>query len=392
MISLPLFVYLKNRFSMLFKDIIGQEEIKKKLIKTVKENRVSHAQLFSGPEGAGSLPLAIAYAQYISCENRSGNDSCGTCHSCLKYSKLIHPDLHFILPVASTPKVKEPLTDKFLVEWRVSFIENPYLNPTVWYKAIGLENKQGFINVTESNEIIRKLSLKSYESEYKVVIIWLPEKMNKSAANKLLKIIEEPPSKTLFLMVTENSTNILPTIYSRVQLIRIPKLEEAEILMTLQQRFDFEEVKMKDAAHLADGNYLKALNVLERAEENQLHFERFTALMRLCWTNEIGGILNWVEEIARTGRESQKQFLDYGLRIIRENFFININKVISDEINRMTQYESDFSVNFSKFINKDNVFGITNEFNQASLHIGANANGKIVFLDMVNKLAKLIKK
>ena len=236
---------------MLFKDIIGQEEIKKKLIKTVEENRVSHAQLFSGPEGAGSLPLAIAYAQYISCENRSGNDSCGTCHSCFKYSKLIHPDLHFILPVASTPKVKEPLTDKFLEEWRVSFIENPYLNPAEWYKAIGLENKQGFINVAESNEIIRKLSLKSYESEYKVVIIWLPEKMNKSAANKLLKIIEEPPSKTLFLMVTENSTNILPTIYSRVQVIRIPKLEEAEILLALQQGFDLEEDNIKNAAYLA---------------------------------------------------------------------------------------------------------------------------------------------
>ena len=377
---------------MLFKEIIGQEEIKKKLIKTVEENRISHAQLFSGPEGAGSLPLAIAYAQYISCENRSGNDSCGMCHSCLKYSKLIHPDLHFILPVASTPKVKDPLTDKFLEEWRASFLENPYLNSAEWYKAIGLENKQGYINVEESNEIIRKLSFKSYESEYKVVIIWLPEKMNKPTANKLLKIIEEPPSKTLFLMVAENSTNILPTIYSRVQMIRIPKLEEMEILLTLQQKYDIEEVKMKNAAHLADGNYLKALNVLERAEENQLHFERFTALMRLCWTNEITGILNWIEEIVRMGRESQKQFLDYGLRIIRENFFMNINQGISDEINRMTQYESDFSVKFSKFIDKNNVFGITNGFNQASLHIEANANGKIVFLDMANKLVKLIKK
>ena len=377
---------------MLFQDVIGQEETKKKLIKTVEENRVSHAQLFSGPEGAGSLPLAIAYAQYISCEDRSGNDSCGTCHSCLKYSKLIHPDLHFILPVASTPKVKEPLTDKFLEEWRASFLENPYLNPAEWYKAIGLENKQGFINVDESNEIIRKLSLKSYESEYKVVIIWLPEKMNKPTANKLLKIIEEPPSKTLFLMITENSANILPTIYSRVQMIKIPKLEEKEILLTLQQKYNFEEVKMKDAAHLADGNYLKALNVLEEAEENKLHFEKFTALMRLCWINDITGILNWVEEIARTGRESQKQFLDYGLRIIRENFLININQGISDEMNRMTQYESNFSVKFSKFIDKNNVFGIANGFNQASLHIEANANGKIVFLDMANKLAKLIKK
>jgi DNA polymerase-3 subunit delta' len=225
-----------------------------------------------------------------------------------------------------------------------------------------------------------------------VVIIWLPEKMNKPTANKLLKIIEEPPSKTLFLMITENSANILPTIYSRVQMIKIPKLEEKEILLTLQQKYNFEEVKMKDAAHLADGNYLKALNVLEEAEENKLHFEKFTALMRLCWINDITGILNWVEEIARTGRESQKQFLDYGLRIIRENFLININQGISDEMNRMTQYESNFSVKFSKFIDKNNVFGIANGFNQASLHIEANANGKIVFLDMANKLAKLIKK
>ena len=301
---------------MLFKDIIGQEEVKKRLIKTVEENRISHAQLFLAPEGTGGLPLAIAYAQYLSCENRGGNDSCGTCPSCTKYSKLIHPDLHFILPVASTPKVQKPLTDKFLEEWRAAFLENPYLNPAEWYKAIGLENKQGFINVEESNEIIRKLSFKSFESEYKVVIIWLPEKMNKPAANKLLKIIEEPPSKTLFLMVAENLTNILPTIYSRVQMIRIPKPEEKEILLALQQKYDFEEVIIKDAAHLADGNYLRALNFLERAEENELHFERFRALMRLCWTNDIQGILSWVEEIVRTGRESQKQFILYLMPIL----------------------------------------------------------------------------
>lgn len=386
------FVFLLIEFfSMLFKDVIGQEETKKKLIKTVKDNRVSHAQLFSGPEGAGSLPLAIAYAQYLSCGNRNGDDSCGTCPSCNKYAKLIHPDLHFILPVASTPKVKDPLTDKFLEEWRKSFIENPYLNPAAWYKAIGLENKQGFINVKESSEIIRKLSLKTYESEFKVVIIWLPEKMNDQTANKLLKIIEEPPSKTLFLMITGNSGNILPTIYSRAQMIKIPKLDEAEIFSALKQKYDFEEVKIKDAAHLADGNWLKALNLLEKTEESMLHFEKFTALMRLCWIRDMLGLLNWVEEMSRLGRESQKLFLDYGLRIIRENFIMNINPETSGEMIRMTRYESDFSVKFSKFINKNNIFGIASEFNQACLHIEANANGKIVFHDMANRLAKLIK-
>lgn len=377
---------------MLFKDVTGQEETKKKLIKTVEENRVSHAQLFFGPEGSGSLPLALAYAQYLSCINRNDNDSCGTCHSCIKYSKLIHPDLHFILPVASTPKVSEPLTEKFLKEWRALFIKNPYLNSTEWYRTIGIENKQGFINVEESKNIIRKLSLKTYESEYKVVIIWLPEKLNKPAANKLLKIIEEPPSKTLFLMVTENLTNILPTIYSRTHLIKIPKLSRDDILAALQQHYNIEQSKMQDAANLADGNYLKAINLLEKTEENNLHFERFVSLMRLCWLYDGTGIIDWVEEITKTGRETQKQFLDYALRLIRENFFMNIDQEVSQKINKLTPYESDFSVKFSKFINKKNVFGITNELNQAILDIEANAYGKIVFIDMANKISKLLQK
>lgn len=383
---------LKFYPGMLFKDIIGQENIKKKLINSVNNNRVSHAQLFSGPEGTGSLPLAIAYAQYLSCENRGENDSCGTCPSCMKYSKLIHPDLHFILPVASTPKVKEPSTDKFLEEWRRSFLDNPYLNSTEWYSNIGIENKQGFINVEESKNIIQKLSLKTYESEYKVVIIWLPEKMNKPAANKLLKIIEEPPSKTIFLMIAENISNILPTIYSRTQIIKTPKLSEDEIYSALIKKYNLEESKIKNAVHLSDGNYNMALTVLEKTEENKTYFEKFVTLMRLCWTYDENGILNWVDEITKTGRETQKQFLSYGLRLIRENFFMNINDDVSQRINKVTDYESEFSFRFSKFITEKNVFGIVDELNQACKDIEANAYGKIVFLDMANKIAGLLRK
>ena len=205
---------------MFFKDIIGQEEVKQRLIKSVKEERISHAQLFSGPEGIGKFALALAYAQYVSCRDRGENDSCGKCPSCHKYQKLAHPDLHFVYPVYSTGSVKKPTSDDFIKQWREFVLANPYFTLQQWFSYINVENAQGMIYEAESASILRKLNLKSFESEFKVMIIWLPERMNAACSNKLLKMIEEPPSKTLFILITENEENIISTIRSRAQLVK----------------------------------------------------------------------------------------------------------------------------------------------------------------------------
>jgi DNA polymerase-3 subunit delta' len=211
---------------MLFSEIIGQENTKKQLIDSVQTSRMSHAQLFSGPEGSGSLPLAIAYAQYVSCTQQGADDSCGVCPSCRKYNKLAHPDLHFVFPVATTDKVKsKPVSDLFLPEWRDILLTNPYFSFNQWLEHIGVDNKQGLIGTEEAGEIIRKLTLKTYESDYKVMVIWMPEKMNDSSANKLLKMIEEPPLKTLFLLVSEHPEQIITTIISRTQLVKVPRID-----------------------------------------------------------------------------------------------------------------------------------------------------------------------
>ncbi|MCA1746534.1 MAG: DNA polymerase III subunit delta, partial [Bacteroidales bacterium] len=215
---------------MLFRDVLGQEQVKKRLIQSVRDNRISHAQLFFGPEGTGKLPLAIAYAQYMCCEHPSEDDSCGICPSCIKYNKLAHPDLHFAFPVVNTKKgAGKTVSDHFIAQWRETVTTNPYISENQWYGVIDAENKQGFISRNESNEVVRKLSLKSYEAPYKVLIIWLAEKMNASAANALLKLIEEPPDRTVFLLVAEHTDQIIPTILSRTQMIRIAPLEEQAI-------------------------------------------------------------------------------------------------------------------------------------------------------------------
>jgi len=221
---------------MFFKDVIGQEEVKKRLIRSVTDERISHAQLFSGPEGTGKLALAIAYAQYISCHNRTETDSCGTCPSCHKYQKLAHPDLHFVFPVFNSPKIKNPVSDDFLKEWRELIHKNPYFNLGQWLSFIDAGNAQGLIYERESDSIYKKLNLKSFEAEFKVMIIWLPEKMHISCSNKLLKLIEEPPNKTLFLLVTENEEAVISTIRSRAQLVKIPFIDAASIKNALSSK------------------------------------------------------------------------------------------------------------------------------------------------------------
>ncbi len=347
---------------MLFKEVIGQNKVIGQLTDAVKKGRIGHSQLFLGPDGSGTLALAIAFARYLSCTQKEGDDSCNTCASCLKYRKLIHPDLHFVFPVNKT-KTKEkdnPVSDDFIAAWREAVLKNPYLSLNQWYDIIGIENKQGLINVYESKAVLNKLSLKSFESEYKIMIIWHPEKMHPYAANKLLKIIEEPPDKTIFLAATDSTDQILPTVLSRFQIVKVSKINNNDL-----------------AANINAG------------EEYDNNLERFILMMRHCYSRNIPEILKWVDDIAGTGRERQKDFLDYSLSLIRKNFLLSLNQ---PEKVYLTEKESEFSGRFHPFINMANAHQIADEINKAYNDIERNAFGRIVFLDLVLKIIKLIRK
>jgi DNA polymerase-3 subunit delta' len=373
---------------MRFSEVAGHAGLKQQLIKSVADGRVPHAQLFHGKEGSGALALVLAYATYLSCQDRKDDDSCGACPSCLKYDKLIHPDLHFVFPVFTTKTNSKPVSDDFIAEWRKALLENPYLTSNHWYARIGMENKQGSIMTRESEEINRKLMLKSYESDFKIMIIWMPEKMNQPAANKLLKLIEEPPPMTIFLMVPEDTGPILPTILSRTQLIRVPHIEEEDLLEALKKKHKVPEETLHGAVKISGGNYIKAEEYLLASEELAYQLDQFIRIMRLSWSREFEGIFEWVEEMAGLGRERQKAFLAYAIRMIRENYLLNKEQ---GGLVRMTADESAFSKKFFPFINDNNVPALVKELNNASIHIEANAYARIVFLDFALKLVKLIR-
>ena len=385
---------------MLFSEIIGQQEIKKRLIRTVTEQRIPHAQLLRGPEGVGKLGLAIAYAQYICCENRTATDSCGVCTSCVKYKKLAHPDLHFVFPVIKPANRTSVICDDFIPEFRAMVLKNLYFGVNEWFARISGDAKQGMIYGNESEEIIRKLSLKTYESEYKIMIIWLPEKMNVTCANKLLKILEEPPEKTVFLLVSNEPDQIITTILSRTQHIHIPRLSEKEITEAIlnNDELDIEDGDATYAAHIANGSYLNAIAVLNEGDENKQNLERFIMVMRLAW--QVGNkkdhaslkiLKKWSDDMAAAamGRERQKNFLGYAQRMTRENFIRNLQQ---PELNYLTASEADFSLRFSPFINERNVEDIMTEFALAERHIEQNVNAKMVFFDLTLKIIMLLKR
>ena len=374
---------------MFFKDVIGQEATKKRLIQSVNEERISHAQLFAGPEGSGKLALALAYAQYISCLNKQGDDSCGQCSSCKKYAKLIHPDLHFVFPVVKTPKFKEPVSDNFLAEWRNLVLQNGYFNLEDWFNFIGVENAQGLIYSHESEEIIRKLNLKSFEAEYKVMIIWMPEKMHVSCSNKLLKMIEEPPVKTLFLLITENEEEIITTIRSRCQLIKIPGIQPEPLRTAIQQLEEAQGKDLDNLVHLSRGNFRQARNLLELNDSTRYNLERFKELMRFSYGRKFMDLFQWISEVSGIGRERQKIFLQYTMSLIRENFIYNLN---NPELVFMHEEEQAFSSRFSPFINERNIIPISQELEQAFQHIAMNGNPRIIFTDMSLRIVKLIRK
>lgn len=374
---------------MQFSQILGLNDIKEKLIYTISNNHVAHAQLFAGNPGSAALPMALAYATYLNCTNRSKFDACGKCSSCLKFDKLIHPDLHFVFPTATTKTVKKrenAMSQSFMKEWRSFIASSPYQNLQAWSYHIGAENKQCLIPVQEGRNIIKALSLKPYEAEYKILIIWLPELMNVSAANALLKILEEPQSKTLFLLVTEARNKILKTILSRTQPIIIRPFTDDEMKQNLTNKFQVADSRASEISTLANGNIVDAFDLAQETEnENQL---RFVEWMRLCFRKDYSEMVYTSARFQEYGKEAQKALLRYGLSMLREALAF---KYGGDKLVRLEGEAFEFIKKFSTVIHEKNIEPLTNYFTEACMHIERNANPKIVFLDLSLQIAKILK-
>jgi DNA polymerase III subunit delta' len=373
---------------MQFKDVIGQEDAKQKLIQSVEEGRIPHAQLLAGPPGNGKLALALAFAQYINCTDRSNLDSCGLCSSCRKVGQLIHPDLHFTVPVIKTKVVDKPTTNDYITKWRPYLLENPYPQYEQWMDCIADENKQGAIYVDEARDLIRKLNQKSYEAEYKVSIIWLPELMNATCSNKILKILEEPPQKTLFILITEAEEKLLSTIRSRCQFIRVPKISDSDLTQALLSMAYLTSSNPATIARLARGNYFRALELMQNDELRKFNFTQFAHIMRIGYGRKLQEILNWSEEMAGIGRIKQMSLMKYCGELLRENFLHNLKE---PNLVYMDDQEYEFSKKFAPFINERNVIYLFREFENAYRDISMNGNAKLIFTDLGLKVSKLIR-
>ncbi|MFR0678610.1 ATP-binding protein [Dysgonomonas mossii] len=374
---------------MFFKDIVGQSEVKERLVTSARKGLIPHAQLFCGPEGVGKFPLALAYAQYLNCENPTDNDSCGKCASCVKYAHLTHPDLHFVFPIVKKAAKKKEVCDDYIADWR-EFVKqhNYYFNLTQWLDHIDAENSQGLIYAKESEEILRKLSLRIYEAKYKIMIIWLPEKMHESCANKLLKIIEEPTDNTIFLLVSDTPDNIITTIQSRCQRINVHGVAECDIVQALESEYNILSDDATIVAHLSKGSYLKAVETISLNEEHKFFFNLFVQMMRASYARNIKEIKTIGNELAAIGRENQKSFLIYSQRMVREYFVSNLHQ---PEITYLAQDEANFGIRFAPFINERNIVGFMDELALAERHIEQNVNAKMVFFDLCLKITMLIK-
>lgn len=378
---------------MQFQSITGQKETKEQLLSMIQQNRLSHALLFLGKEGSGALQLALAFAQYIVCKPQQQevdlfakaaptvkkedaakkNDSCGACPACKKANELIHPDIHFSYPVISKKSGDKPISTDFIKEWREFINTNPYGNIYDWLQFIGAENKQGNITAHECNDIIRKLNLKSFESEYKILIMWMPEFLGKEG-NKLLKLIEEPPANTLFILVAENEDQILPTILSRTQLVKLPMLSNLEIEASLELKAGVAIEKAQQVAALAEGNYREALQLLQHADDDW-------ELMLREWLNAIiktGPVaqVKWIDDTAKLGREKQKQFLKYFIHLLEEAVRL---RIIGSPNNGQTTTTNDFASRLNKLCSLSQQEAIINELDKASYYIERNANAKMLF-------------
>lgn len=397
---------------MLFKDVIGQSEVKQHLAEMAQLNRLSHALLFLGKQGSGALPLALAFAQFLVCEKVNGKsvsnrqsaslfrmeepivqsnapvaftDSCGQCSACTKAQQLIHPDIHYSYPVISKKSGEKPKSADFITEWREFIQQNPYGNVYDWLQFIDAENKQGNITAEECNDIIRQLSLKSFESEYKILIMWMPEYLGKEG-NKLLKLIEEPPSNTLFILVAESEEQILQTILSRTQLVKIPLLDNAEVENALIERKQTPPEQARLVAGIAQGNYHEALQLLQHAEEDWLTLLR--EWMNVTLKENQPGQVKWVEEAAKLGREKQKQFLRYYNHLLEQCVRL---RILGNESHTLSANEADFAQRLNKIASVTQQQAILTELDKASYYIERNANPKILFHALTIKMLHIIR-
>jgi len=374
---------------MIFENIIGQEHIKKHLIKSTENNRIPHAQIFIGKEGCGTLPIAIAYAKHLLCSTSNDKEACAK-----KCDKLQHPDLHFAFPVTTNDNVKRhPISNLFLQDWRSFINKNPYGSLFDWSQHIGVENKQGQIGVDEAEDIVKKLTLKSYEGGFKVMLIWMAEKMNIAASNKLLKLIEEPPNKTIFLLITEDEEQIINTIKSRCQALHLPKLSENDISKALIKNENIAESEAVRIAHQAEGNYNKAVHYLHNNSNELLFEEWFITWIRSAFrakgnASVIQDLISWSDTIAKSGRETQKQFLQYCLHFFRQALLLNYGT--PDLVFIETQTQGFNIEKFAPFIHSGNIETINKEVNDAQYHIERNGNAKIILLDLSIKLTRLL--
>ena len=375
---------------MLFKEIIGNNSVKKQLIEAVRNNRISHAQLFSGKSGSAKLALALAYAQFLNCENRTTVDSCGICSSCLKFNNLSHPDLHLVIPVLKTKEVQKPVSDHFIRKWRDFITNNYYGSLNGWIDSFGTENKtgqQGTIYKDEANNIHKKLSLKNYEAEYRVVLIWMPERMNLEVSNKLLKLFEEPPKGTIFLLITENTNQLLPTIISRLQTIKIADFTAEDIVNHFgEQALSLE--KAKQLRNLTNADLGKITQILEDKEGELDLFSDFSVWMRLTYKMDVQGISKWVDNLSLKGRKQQNLFLSYAIKMVRECLIYNF---ASDTLLKTNENEFAFLTKFSPFIHEENSVMITEKLEESIKAINRNANAKILFFELSLQMVKFLR-
>ena len=375
---------------MYFTDTPGLEETKNKLRKSIVDNKIAHAQLFYGKEGCAKLPLAIAYARYLNCEKRENTDSCGYCMSCVKYEKLSHPDLHFVFPTVKKSSTKKSISDNDVVRWREEVSANPYITIEEWIETYGSENKtgkKGMIYKDEAVSIVEKTRLKNYESKYRVFLIWLPELMNLDASNKLLKIIEEPPSGTVFLFVSKQPEKLIATVSSRLQKTKIRNFYLEEIKWFFKDH-EKKELNINYLVNLTKGNVGKIKKIINDKTEQLVFFDSFSSWMRLAYKMNVLDLTNWVNSIAQTGRNKQKLFLEYAIKMIRECVLVNFT---DPSLISVSEKERQFVLNFSPFVHEKNSISIFEELEGAYRSIGRNANPKIIFFDLSLKIGKCLK-
>lgn len=379
---------------MRFADITGQQELKRHLASSIDAGRISHAQLFTGPAGAGTLPLALAYVQYLNCTHRHDGDSCGECPNCRQIAELAHPDLHFVYPVNKQGKKsgESVLSTDFIEQWRGIVADTGgYFRAQEWYDRLDLgKTLKGVISAKETDEIIRKLSFKSFEAEYKTVIIWQPEAMNEEAANKILKILEEPWDKTLFLLVSERPDRLLRTILSRTQEVAVPRLTSDVLEKAISDAGEHDPAKIRNMARLAAGDLCELRNLLAGATDEKRHesFELFCSLMRFSYNNRHLELITWAEEVAQLPREQQLQFLTNAARLLRESYILHAGAAGATYL---WGEEAKFCGNFAPFVGNDNIEPLIAQIETAMAQIAQNGNPKIVFTHFGLAVSKLIK-